>query len=143
MLAGYRLVLPRAGGRNGPSGAGSAVTILRDGEQSSDGDNGVDGFHVDLAALDEAGRSINRALEFVAGHRVDAAAEAAAAVGHEQLATSLTAFCQQWQRGIGSLAGDAQGLAHELSQCVTHYRDVDHQVCDQLSRLDRSGPAQP
>lgn len=112
-------------------------------EKPSDGDSGVDGFYVDLAALDEASRSINRALELVASHRVDAAAEAVTAVGHEQLATSLTAFCQQWQRGVSSLAGDAQGLTHELSQCRTHYRDVDHQVRDQLSRLDRSGPAQP
>ena len=95
----------------------------------------MDGFRVDLAALDQASRGINDTLSQLARHRVDTLDDQSSAVGHDRLAAALSEFCQRWQRGVASLAGDARGLAGELSACAAHYRQVDQSVQDQIYEL--------
>lgn len=98
----------------------------------------MDGFRVDVAALDQASKGINDTLSQLARHRVDTLDGQSAAVGHDRLAAALSEFCQRWQRGVGTLAADARGLAGELSRCAAHYHHVDQNVQDQLSELGRS-----
>lgn len=98
---------------------------------------------MDVAALEQASRGINDTLSQLARHRVETLDDQSSTVGHDRLAAALSEFCQRWQRGVGTLAADARGVAGELSRCAEHYHHVDQHVQDQFHELERPDSSNP
>jgi hypothetical protein len=79
------------------------------------------GFKVDLGALTNASQGIDGVLYDVANNKVTDIKIDKSAVGHDRLASSVSDFCDRWDRGVNNLAKDGQAGADRLRANVAEY----------------------
>ena len=80
-----------------------------------------DGFRVDLGALTRASDGIDGVLYDVGNNKVSDIKVGKSAVGHDRLASSISDFCDRWDRGVNNLAKDGQAVADRLRANVDAY----------------------
>jgi hypothetical protein len=113
----------------------------RDGATVAKGRPIVDGYHVDLTALIEAADGIVGTLEAVNVKKVNDIDAAKSSFGHDDLAGTVSDFCDRWQIGVEHLNNDSAQFAGRLVHSANAYamRDIGNR--DRLNRiLDGTGP---
>jgi hypothetical protein len=102
----------------------------------------VDGFSVDLPALESASAGITMTLEELRVARIDSLDGDRGAYGDDDLAGAIVDFCDRWEIGVEHLAVDGHEVADRLNQCVKAYRQVDAAAHDRLHGIVQrsSGP---
>lgn len=85
----------------------------------------MDGFRVDLGALEEAAEGINTTVNSLRTNKVSDIGGQRGDYGHEPLGETVSDFCDRWELGVEHLAKDAQEIAVRLSQSVQTYLQVD------------------
>jgi hypothetical protein len=102
----------------------------------------VDGFQVDLGALEDAAAGINQVLNDLGSIEVTAIPGARSDFGHDAVADAVGDFCSRWQIGVQKLAADGQQVAVRLSRSVQAYLQVDLASNDRWDGILRrtSGP---
>lgn len=85
----------------------------------------MDGFRVDLTALDRAARGVRETIEAMNRKPVEDLDCPAEAFGHKRLVTTVSEFCNRWDVGVSNLAEDAEEVSGRLDQCVQDYRRTD------------------
>jgi hypothetical protein len=99
------------------------------------------GFSVDLAALKQAAQGVNGTLDELSQQSVSNIPHDSAAIGHERLASTVTDFCDRWQRGVNNLATDGREIAARLTANVNAYQKADQDVRDKANGIFRgTGP---
>lgn len=85
----------------------------------------VDGFRVDLTALDHAAQGVRETIDAMNRKPVEDLDCPAEAFGHQRLATTVSEYCDRWEIGVSNLAEDAEEVSGRLDQCVQDYRRTD------------------
>jgi hypothetical protein len=80
------------------------------------------GFLVDLSALRQAAQGVNGILDAVGQQNVSDIKCDKSAIGHDNLAETVSGFCDRWNVGVGNLATDGREIAGQLSLSVNVYR---------------------
>lgn len=86
------------------------------------------GFMVDLGALTKASDGIDGVLYDVANNKVSDIKADESAVGHDKLSSSISDFCDRWDRGVDNLAKDGKAVSDRLRANVRSYRQTEHAV---------------
>jgi hypothetical protein len=86
------------------------------------------GFRVDLGALTSASQGIDGVLYDVANNKVGDIKLDKSAAGHDRLSSSMSDFCDRWDRGVNNLAKDGQAVADRLRANTTAYQRTEHAV---------------
>ncbi len=102
----------------------------------------MDGFAVDIGALERAAAGIDDILDEATGRRVSGLRCDQAAVGDAGLAGALQDFCSRWQRGIGNLTKDGREMAARLAVCAETYRRAEQDTRDRIANGVLYGPGQ-
>ncbi|MFJ8672585.1 hypothetical protein [Streptomyces sp. NPDC093589] len=84
-----------------------------------------EGFRVDLGALEKAAEGVNATLNDLKEKKVSDLDGDQGDFGHEQLAETVSDFCDRWELGIEHLAKDGQEVAFRLSKSVQNYMEID------------------
>jgi hypothetical protein len=102
----------------------------------------AEGFSVDLAALEEASSGVNGTLDQVSAQSVSSISCDRSAIGHDNLASTLSDFLSRWQRGVDNLAKDGREIAGRLTANVKAYRQVENDTHDQIRQIhgELTGP---
>lgn len=85
----------------------------------------MDGFKVDLGALEDAAKGVNTVLNDLHQKKVKDLDGDKSDFGHDDLAGTVADFCDRWEIGVEHLAKDGQEIADRLSQSVAAYLRVD------------------
>lgn len=80
-----------------------------------------DGFRVDLGALTDASQGIDGVLYDVDNYKIKEIKIDKSVAGHDRLASSISDFCDRWDRGVNNLVKDGQAVADRLRACVEAY----------------------
>jgi hypothetical protein len=88
----------------------------------------VDGFRVNLGALEQASAGINDTLTQLSERKVDDVDCARSAFGHDDLADTVSDFCDRWEIGVQNLGKDAEQIQGGLDSCVRAYVDTDSKL---------------
>lgn len=88
----------------------------------------MSGFKVDLGALVNASQGIDGVLYDVGNNKVSDIKIGKSQVGHDRLASSISDFCDRWDRGVDNLAKDGQAVADRLRSNVDSYEKTEHAV---------------
>jgi hypothetical protein len=83
------------------------------------------GFLVDLEALNQAADGVNGTVETFSRQQVSDIPYETAAVGHQELADSISSFLSGWQRGVQNLVSDATTIARSLVGSAAAYDRAD------------------
>lgn len=90
----------------------------------------VDGFRIDVTALQQAAAGVANTIFAVQQQRVNKIDPDRSAFGHDHLADTLSAFCDRWHIGVGHLTSDGQEFSGRLTDCAIAYAKADHQGAD-------------
>lgn len=93
------------------------------------------GFSVDLAALEQAAAGVNGTLDELSQQSVSDIPHDSSAIGHERLASTVTDFCDRWQRGVSNLAIDGREIAARLTANMNAYQKADQRVRDKVNSI--------
>ena len=85
----------------------------------------MDGFRVDLGALEDAAAGINSTLYRLQNKKVSDVDGRHEGYGHGHLADVVSDFCDRWEIGVEHLAKDGQAIADQLSKSVQAYLRMD------------------
>lgn len=94
------------------------------------------GFAVDLGALEQAAAGVNGTLDQVGRQRVSDIPHDESAIGHTDLASTLSDFLDRWQRGVDNLAKDGQEIAACLTANTNAYRAVEQGLHEHITRIN-------
>jgi hypothetical protein len=95
----------------------------------------VDGFRVDLGALENAASGVNDTLRDLKDARVDSLNGNVSDYGHDQLAAAVQAFCERWENGVEHLAADGREIVQRLQLSVQDYLAADEAAKGRLDGL--------
>jgi hypothetical protein len=93
------------------------------------------GFLVDLSALQQAAQGVNGILDAVGQQNVSDIKCDKSAIGHDNLAETVSGFCDRWNVGVGNLATDGREIAGRLSLSVNVYRSVEQGTRDHINGI--------
>lgn len=93
----------------------------------------MDGFAVNIAALERAAAGIDDVLDEVAVRDVSGLRCDESVAGAGDLAGALAGFCSGWQRGVASLTKDAREMAARLAVCAQDYRKAGQDTRDKIT----------
>lgn len=96
----------------------------------------ADGFEVDLDALEKAASGVNGTLDEVYAQKVSSIPHDPPAIGHGELADTLSDFLSRWQRGVDNLGKDGQEIAARLTENVRAYRQAETDTHGHLQRIN-------
>jgi hypothetical protein len=82
-------------------------------------------YSVDLDALEKAASGVNGTLDEISVQKVSDIPHDTSAIGHGELASTLSDFLSRWQRGVDNLSKDGQEIATRLTANVNAYRAVE------------------
>jgi hypothetical protein len=85
----------------------------------------MDGFKVDLGALEDAAAGVNTVLDDLKAKKVADIGGRKADFGHDDLGDTVADFCSRWEIGVEHLAKDGQEVSDRLTKCVEAYLRVD------------------
>ena len=102
-----------------------------------------DGFRVDLYALERAAAGVNGTLNEVNKQQVSDIPHDSSAIGHDDLASTLSDFLDRWQRGVNHLAEDGQQIATRLTANVNAYVKVEKGLAGQFNGILQGSSADP
>ena len=102
----------------------------------------MDGFQVDLGALEDAAAGINQVLNDLRSVKVSAIRGARSDYGHDLLADTVADFGTRWELGVEHLARDGKEVAVRVSRSVQAYLQVDAAAKERWDRVLRraTGP---
>jgi hypothetical protein len=123
--------------RGGHGSAGRARTFVPGSGQV----NVMDGFAVDVAALERAAAGIDDVLDEIAVRDISGLRCDESVAGDGDLAGALAVFCSAWQRGVGSLIKDGREMAARLAVCAATYRTAEQETRDTIVGGVVRGPA--
>lgn len=103
----------------------------------------ADGFRVSLEALDEAADGVNGTIEVFNRQQVSDIPFQASAVGHQELAGSLSDFVSGWQRGVQNLVSDAASVAGRLAENAAAYARADKSAGHAADAIFQGGGRDP
>lgn len=86
------------------------------------------GFRVDLGALTDASQGIEGVLYDVGNNKVSDLKQDKSAVGHDRLSSSISDFCDRWDRGVNNLAKDGTAVADRLRANTAAYQRTEHAI---------------
>lgn len=86
----------------------------------------MSGFMVDLGALTNASEGIDGVLYDVSNNKVGDIKADKSTVGHDGLSSSISDFCDRWDRGVNNLAKDGKAVSDRLRANVTAYQRTEH-----------------
>jgi hypothetical protein len=100
------------------------------------------GFRVDLGALEQASAGINDTLTQLSERKVDDVDCAKSTFGHDDLAGTVSDFCDRWEIGVQNLSKDAEQIQSGLDSCVRAYVSTDSRLKGHMDGLLQrsSGP---
>lgn len=101
------------------------------------------GFRVNLEALDEAADGVNGTIEVFSRQQVSDIPFQASAVGHPELAGSLSDFLSGWERGVQNLVVDAESVARRLAASAADYAQADKNVQHAANTIFQGDGADP
>jgi hypothetical protein len=96
----------------------------------------ANGFEVDLEALEKAASGVNGTLDEMYAQKVSDIPHDRSAIGHEELADTLSDFLSRWQRGVDNLSKDGEEIAARLTANVQAYRKTETDLHNHLRRVN-------
>lgn len=104
----------------------------------------ADGFRVNLGALEQASAGINDTLTQLSERKVNDVDCARSAFGHDDLADTVSDFCDRWEIGVQHLGKDAKQIQGGLDSCVRAYVGTDSKLKGHMDGiLQRTGGPDP
>ncbi|WP_134666062.1 MULTISPECIES: hypothetical protein [unclassified Amycolatopsis] len=91
------------------------------------------GFHVDIAAVDEAARGISGSVHDQDGFELRGLCGDAELYGHAGVHDALMEFATRWSDGIDVLTDDASAIGDALGRAVRAYRAIDESATRSLT----------
>jgi hypothetical protein len=104
----------------------------------------AEGFRVDLGALEQASAGVNDTMTQLHNKKVSDIDCDKSAFGHDDLAGTVSDFCDRWEIGVEHLSKDALAIAGQLNSCVRTYLGVDKNLKGHMDGiLQRTTGADP
>ena len=91
------------------------------------------GFHVDVAAVDEASTGIKQSVQDQDAFELRSLCGDTDLYGHSGLHDALMDYCVRWSDGLDTLTDDAEAVGDALSRVAEAYRSVDEAALRTLS----------
>lgn len=103
----------------------------------------AEGFKVDLYALERASAGVSGTLDEVNKQNVTNIPHDSSAIGHDNLASTLSDFLDRWQRGVNNLAQDGQQIADRLTANTNGYVAAEQHIAGQFNGILQGSGADP
>lgn len=98
----------------------------------------VDGFQVDLNALVAAANGVNGVINDLQNNKVSDIGGHDTDYGDDDLAGTMSDFCERWEIGVEHLTNDAKEVAQRLALSAVAYAKAEKTVVAHLAGVMKS-----